>query len=353
MERFISEWTSLDWNLMKFARKEEAVLAGFILGAVFISALLLRYFRQNHPGQKQILIPAVLPVFRKSRWSFVRHIPRALFIAGLPFFFIALADPYVSFVQETLSYPGRRIAVIIDASSSMGGSFETKKLKKKTDGHFYTAVAAAEHFMKLRMEGKYNDLMALIEFGNEPYIITPFTNDYRNILTSITLISEPEEWGRFPDKGTIIIKAIDQAVELFKTFGFLKASGNMMVLISDGVDSQAELYGRSLDSIIGEAIRNKIPIYFIRTYYGVATYTSDELWGKAVEKTGGKFYAAANEEIIFQAIADIDRASTGRIDVARYATKKPLFTPFLMTSGLLWAFAGSLFLLFKIFRVFP
>lgn len=353
MEGLISQWRLLDWNLIKFARKEEAVLIIFVLGVVLISTLFIRYFHQNHPGQKQILMPAVLSVFRKSRWSFVRHIPQALFIAGLPFFFIALADPYISFVQEMLSYPGRRIAVLIDASGSMNKNFETKKLNPKTKGQFYTAIAAAENFMQLRMKGKYNDLMALIEFGNEPYIITPFTNDYRNILTSITLISEPEEWNRFPDKGTIIIKAIDQAVELFKTFGFLKAAGNIIVLISDGEDFQAVLEGKTLDDIVGEARKNNISIYFIRTNFGLKSYSSDDLWRKAIEKTGGKLYPAADEDVIFQAISEIDQAATGRIDVARYATKKPLFTPFLTISGLLWTVAGSLFLLFKIFRMFP
>ena len=242
---------------------------------------------------------------------------------------------------------------MIDASGSMNVGFDTEKLNPKNKGQFYTAIAAAEHFMRFRMKGKYNDLMALIEFGDESYVITPFTNDYKNILTSITLISEPEEWGRFPNKGTVIIKAIDQATELFKTFGFLRASGNIMILISDGEDSQANFGERSLDDIVGEARRNQIPIYFIRTNFGKETYQYDELWGKAVEKTGGKLYPAANEDIILQAISEIDRVATGRIDVARYATRKPLFIPFLMTSGLLWAFAICLTLLFKIFRVFP
>lgn len=353
MERLITEWMSLDWDLMKFARKEEAVLVGFVLGAVFISALLLRYFRQNHPGRRQILMPAVLPVFRKSRWSFIRYIPRALFIAGLPFFFIALADPYVSFVQETLSYPGRRIVVLVDASGSMSANFGTSKLKTNRQEVFYTAMAAAEKFMKTRMEGKYNDLMALIMFGNESFIVTPFTSDYKNILTSVSLMAEPEERIRFGSPGTVIIKGIDQSVELFKTFGFLKVAGNLIVLISDGEDSQAFLGNRTLDDIVGEAAKNKIPIYFIRTNFGLLTYSSDELWKKAVEKTGGKLYPAADEEAILQAISEIDRSATGRIDVSRYATKKPLFIPFLTISGLLWTVAGSLFLLFKIFRVFP
>ena len=80
-----------------------------------------------------------------------------------------------------------------------------------TDATFFTAVAAAERFVKMRMKGRYRDLIALIEFGNEAYVITPFTNDYDNILLSISLIDDLTEFKMFPDQGTTIGMAIDQA----------------------------------------------------------------------------------------------------------------------------------------------
>ena len=63
--------------------------------------------------------------------------------------------------------------------------------------------------MRLRMNGRYHDLIALIQFGNEAYVVTPFTTDYENILLSIRLISSPKEWGRFNDWGTTIIQGIE------------------------------------------------------------------------------------------------------------------------------------------------
>jgi len=35
------------------------------------------------------------------------------------------------------------------------------------------------------------------------------------------------EWQRFPDQGTIIMKAINNGVDLFNAFDFLKSSGNV------------------------------------------------------------------------------------------------------------------------------
>ena len=52
--------------------------------------------------------------------------------------------------------------------------------------------------------GKYRDLMALVEFGNRAYVITPFTSDYDNMLLSISLIGDPVEYSMFPDPGTVI-----------------------------------------------------------------------------------------------------------------------------------------------------
>lgn len=355
MMRIKADATSLDWSNLKFGRIDEAILFSLILVAGFVLAIVIRYSKQSKYGQKQIVIPAIIRSFSKSPWRFVRHIPLALFITGLPFFILAFADPYISFTKEDVTYSGRRIAILVDASGSMNTPYLARELKPKRDQSFFTAIAAAEHFMKLRMNGKYRDLMALIEFGNESYIITPFTVDYQNILTSIKLISEPEEWARFSDKGTIIIKAIDQSVELFRTFNFLKAAGNIIVLISDGEDRQVILGERTLESILAEARQNNILIYFLRVNYGrfMGSLDGDAIWKNAVEKTGGKFYPAFWEPALLSAINDIDQAATGKITVSRYSTRKPFFGVFLTAATLFWATGTISVMSLKFFRKFP
>src|SRR5207253_4907944 len=185
-----------------------------------------------------------------------------LFLAGLGFFFIALADPYTSITHQEVSFPGRRIAVLIDASSSMLEGFTTSKLAKEmpSDARFFTAVAAAKSFIQLRIKRKYRDLIALIEFGDESYVITPFTTDYDNVLLSISLISDLTEFNKFPDQGTTIGMAINQAVHLFTAFDFLNASGNLMVIFSDGEDTKVNgprLGNMNVDEILSGAKRAK------------------------------------------------------------------------------------------------
>ena len=99
-----------------------------------------------------------------------------MFLAGIPFFAVALADPHTSFRRDEVSYLGRRIAVLVDASTSMTMNVRHDEAPRAgSKPTFFTAVAAAERFMRLRMSGPYHDLIALIQFGNEAYVVTPFT----------------------------------------------------------------------------------------------------------------------------------------------------------------------------------
>ncbi len=148
-----------------------------------------------------------------------------LVAAGMPFLVIALADPYTALVSQQTSFPGRRISLMIDASTSMTTTFKTETLNtvSKSGPAFFTTVAAAERFVQLRQAGRYRDLLALVEFGDQAYVITPFTSDYDNILLSIALIKDPVEFSLFPNRGTVISRALEQSLELFKAFEFLEA----------------------------------------------------------------------------------------------------------------------------------
>src|SRR5262249_11012862 len=245
--------------------------------------------------------------------SIVRHGAPLLFLAGLPFFVMAFADPYSSITREDGSYPGRRLALVIDASSSLMARFPAAPLNTKApnEGTVLTTVAAAEAFIRQRIAGKYHDLIGLIEFGDEAYVVTPFTTDYDNILLSLSLVGDWTEFMKFPDQGTTIGLAVEQSVNLFKAFDFLDAAGNLMVLFTDGQDTQVQIHGKPVQEIMAGAMATKIPVYMIRTSYNKALGGAlpDDIWKPAIEATGGKFYAADNESVIIEAIRDIDRRS--------------------------------------------
>jgi hypothetical protein len=340
-----------------FAHRNAAVLTVVLLVGIAVAVLIVRTAVRKKAGRTQLALPAVLSWTRPSWVSIVRHGTLLLFLVGLPFFVIALAEPYTTFTRQDVSFPGRRIAVMIDASSSMMARFPAAHLNAKApnEATFFTTVAAAEAFMRQRINGKYHDLIALIEFGDEAYVVTPFTTDYDNILLSLSLVGDWTEFMKFPDQGTTIGLAIEESVQLFRAFDFLDAAGNTMVIFSDGQDTQVTIHGKTVDEILSGAVQTKIPVYFVRTSYnkGLGAVLPDDIWKPAVEKTGGRFYAAADESAVYAAIRDIDRHAAGRVDIKRYSSQQPKFSGYAFIAASFWLVALTLQLTVPYFRKFP
>ncbi len=189
---------------------------------------------------------------------------------------------------------------MIDASSSMLSSLPSTRLAKgaPNDAMFFTTVGAARYFVELRMKGKYRDMMALVEFGDQAYVITPFTTDYENILFSMSLIGDWTEFMTFPDQGTVIANAVEQSVGLFRAFDVLDAAGNAMVIFTDGIDAEVTEDGRSAFDVLRDARDANIPVLLHpRRHPGpaAARRSPTRSWAAAVARTGGKFFSAVDE----------------------------------------------------------
>jgi len=356
------QWDAIRFADLFYAHRQATILMLVALAGLSLAALIARSALGRHRGRHAVTLPAILGSSRATPLSFVRHGSFLLYLAGLPLFAIALADPSTSLMQQEVTFPGRRIAVMIDASSSMLQNFPTKTLGRKASkgspppAVFMTTVSAAETFVRQRVNGKYRDLIGLVEFGDEAYVVTPFTNDYDNILLSLSLIGDWTEFVRFPDQGTTIGKAIEQGVGLFRTFDFLDASGgNLLLLFSDGQDDQITVNGTPVSAILAEARRARIPLYMVRVGYKktLGTVVPDSIWKPAVEATGGKFYAASDEAAILQAVREIDRLSAGTIATRQYTTQQPRFPIFALLAAGLWTLAIGLKLTVPYFQTFP
>ncbi len=351
----LSEWMRLNWSEQHFLAVSAAATVLAVLVALALLGLLARAVRTRRAGRTHLVLPAILPLMRRSGVSGLRHLAFVVFLAGVPFFALALADPHTSFRRDEVTYAGRRIAMMIDGSSSMILKFPTATLRTQGQPTYFTAVAAAERFIRLRMAGPYRDLISLIQFGDQAYVLTPFTTDYENILLGIRLMGNPREWGRFPEFGTTIIRGLDQGLSLFKTFDFLNASGNLLLVFTDGRDSETTYQGRSLDAMMTDAGRNRIPIYMLRTAHGMklGQVLQDAIWKPAIERSGGRFYPTPDESSLLQALRDIDRLSAGRIDLHEYTSHRPQFAGYALAAVGLWLLAVVLQFAFPWFRTFP
>jgi hypothetical protein len=351
----IDEWRRLRWEDLHFAEARTAILVLTVLAATAVLVIIARRHWSRTAARWHVALPSLLPRMRRSRASGLRHTAFALFLTGLPFFAIALAEPYTSFRRDDVSYLGRRIAMIVDASTSMTLKFDTAKLKTTGGPAYFTAVAAAEYFMRQRMAGPYHDLIALIQFGNEAYVVTPFTTDYENITLSLRLISDPRDWGRFSDWGTTIVHGIEQGLSLFQAFDFLNASGNCMLIFTDGRDDQVTVRGGNLDKFIKQSRQYKIPIYMLRTAFNMnyGEVRQDKIWQPAIDATGGRFYAIPNEAAMLKALDEIDRLSAGKIERREYTANRPRFAGYALVAVALWLGAAAMKFSVPYFSTFP
>lgn len=350
----LTEWLQLRWGGLSLAQPT----AAFALGAALLAVPLILLFVRGRGSRQtpwRIALPALVPLMQESRVPALRHVAFVLFVLGIPFFAVAFADPRFTAVRQEASQPGRRIAILIDASGSMVLPFEAPRLKPVMGRAFYTAVAAAERLVRLRMTAGHTDIVGVVEFGNEAFVVTPFTTDYQNVLLSLKLIGDPRAWNRFNVFGTTIIQGIDQGLQLFRTFDVLDATGNMMVIFSDGNDGESTFRGRTLQEMMAEARDRDIPIYMVRFGFDkpLGQVAWDSLWKATVERSGGRFYPAYDEDSMLRAIADIDRMSTGQIAVRHYSTSAPAFSGYALVAVALWMTGAMLTLVFPYFRTFP
>ena len=349
--------TELGSTNLLFGRRDLALTLLMALAGAGLALLVLRTAVRRGGARNRVSVPAIIGRARGSWLGPVRHLPLLAWLAGVACFAVALAEPYITLAEQEVTNPGRRIAVLIDASSSMLAPFPAQRLgaKAPNEAAFFTTVAAADAFIRQRKGGQYRDLVALIEFGDEAYVVTPFTTDYDNVLLSASLIGDWGEFMHFPNQGTTIGVAIDRATGLFRAFDFADASGNLMVIFSDGQDTQVQIGKTAVSDIMAQAIATKIPVYLIRTSRGklLGEVVPDSIWKPAVESTGGRFYAAASEADVLKAITDIDKRSPGAIRVKRYSTNQPRFTPFALAAAAAWTLALVLQLTLPFMRTFP
>ena len=341
-----AEWAVVDFAGLQFWRRDTGRLALLAVAGVSVLLLLIRAAVARTPGRHHIILPALLRSVPGSRLAWTRHLPVVLFVVALPAALLAFADPFSSLVVQNVTYPGRRISLMIDASDSMQTAFTAATLNTRNTVQpaFFTTIAAAERFVQLRRGGRHRDLMALVEFGSRAYVITPFTSDYDNLLLSMSLIGDPVEFSQFPESGTVIASALEESIEIFKAFNYLEASGNLMVIFTDGEDTTSIVHGRSLDDILKSAVDNKIPLFFVRTNYNkeFGEGIPDAKWQAAVEKTGGRYYVAKNEASLIAAVEDIDREAVGTIETRQYSSQQARFSLFALTAAALWTSAAGL-----------
>ena len=126
----LTAWRNVRLADVLFGHLDTTILVLIVLAGLSAGVAVIRMAFGRRPGRAQVGLPALLSWARSPSLPFLRHGALLLALAGLPFFMLALADPYTQLQQQELSFPGRRIAMMIDASASMVAPFQTGRLKQ-------------------------------------------------------------------------------------------------------------------------------------------------------------------------------------------------------------------------------
>ena len=231
---------------------------------------------------------------------------------------------------------------MIDASSSMLSSMPSSRLAKgaPNDAMFFTTVGAARYFVELRMKGKYRDLLALVEFGDQAYVITPFTTDYENILFSMSLIGDWTEFMSVPRSGHGHRQRDRSERRPVPRVRCARCRRQR-----DG--DLHRRHRRGGHRGWPERLR-RAPRRDARQHSGVLhsrpacraacqPASPTKPGRRRSREPAASSSTAPTKSPIIRAVQEIDRAAAGRVEMKRYTTEQPRFASFALIAAALWA----------------
>jgi Ca-activated chloride channel family protein len=196
----------------------EPALLWCLLALPLFAALIVHNDRRRQKRLEQLVAARLLSTLTDPVARLQMLIKRALFLAALVAFVLALARPQVGSVELNFEQHGRDIVLAIDTSKSMlSTDYAPNRLTR--------AKLGAQDILD-SMKG---DRIGLIAFAGAAQVEAPLTTDYQTVLEAITqLDTKTVERG-----GTDISSAIHSAeLALGKSEGSYRA----LVLLTDGED---------------------------------------------------------------------------------------------------------------------
>ncbi len=214
----------------------------------------------------------------------------------------ALASPI--FVDKTnpLNRKGIDIVLSIDASGSMRAS----GLSEQRETRFQTVQRVVRQFIAKRL----NDNVGVVLFGDYAFIASPVTYEKEIVSQMVSYL----QTGMAGDN-TAIGEGIEQAI---RALSFSKAKTKVIVLLSDGEHNSGRI---SPKEAVALAQQREIKIYTI----AVGDDFNPALLQEIAAQTGGKSYAAKNEEELSDVYEDINQMESSQIKSQQFLKKEYFF----------------------------
>lgn len=314
---------------------------------LYIALELWMFFRMK---SRSIDVPAagylkVRQTWRTKAIRFSRFLPAAAVVLLL---FMLAGPRFVEKQKETLP-SGIDILLALDVSGSMAAEdFQPNRLE------------IAKDVLNDFVRGRPSDRIGLVVFGGKSLTRVPLTLQHSQLLEAIKKI----QFGVVPE-GTAIGSAIMSSVNRLSGSGRTASAGDrILLLITDGRNNTGEVHPVDALEI---AASQKIKIYTIGVgslgkapfpYYGEdgkKTYRyeiadlDEALMRKIAERTGGKYFRAADPKSLTLLFENINRLEKSQTQSLEYRIIRNRVRPFLIPAVTL--IFGYLFLNLYVIRI--
>jgi Ca-activated chloride channel family protein len=305
-----------DWEL----RDPLFLLAGLLAPFVYVLASRL-------PAAVTYSSLALVDAAPRSLRTRLARLPATLLALATLVLAVALAGPRTGDATTSIQREGIAIAMIVDRSGSMQArdfleddlSMSRLDAVKKVFREFVVGGSLGS--------GRPDDLIGLVSFARYADGLCPLTLDHGNLvamLEQIEIVAEPGE------DGTAIGEGLALAVERLRRY---PARSRDAILLTDGSSNAGDIGPLQPADL---ATQHGIKVYAIgagttgfapvpvqtrggRTVLRRAYVETDETTLEAIaERTGGRYFHAANVEGLASIVAEIDRLERSEITEVRY-----------------------------------
>jgi Ca-activated chloride channel family protein len=236
---------------------------------------------------------------------------------------ISLASPVLIDKSNPLNRKGIDIVLSIDASGSMRAS----GLSEIRESRFKTVQRVVRDFIAKRL----NDNVGVVLFGDYAFIASPVTYEKEIVSEMVSYL----QTGMAGDN-TAIGEGIEQSI---RALMFSKAKNKVIILLSDGEHNSGRISPKDAVKIAQE---QGIKIYTI----AVGDDFNPAVLQEIAAQTGGKSFAALNEEELSGVYEEINTMESSQIKSQQFLKKEYfyqyvlIFAFFLLSFYMLRRFKG-------------
>jgi len=298
----------------------------FMILLVLIPWLFLRGLRSpNLIRYSSLDLLRGTPRSLRARLTFLPSLLNAMAMACMV---VAVAGPRTPNAETKISREGIAIMAVVDRS----GSMHARDLVKN-DLSVDRLAVVKDVFRQFVLggqagTGRPDDMIGLIAFAGYADSLCPLTLDHGNLIT----IADDLQIARQRDEdGTAIGDGLALAVERIRQS---TAKSKVIVLLTDGVNNTGVVTPEQAADLaaaeqirvycIGAGTNGLAPYPVIDPFSGrerlepIRVEIDDESLRKLAEKTGGRFFRAADKEGLARVYAEIDQLEKTKVTEQRF-----------------------------------